>query len=63
MNHFDADTHADPIKSKILVKDSSKDAFFSNTGKPTSDATEKGIPTYHPDDSDALNRVPGWEAA
>jgi hypothetical protein len=33
------------------------------TGEPESDSTEKVIPPYYPDDSDAEYRVPGWEAA
>ena len=51
------------VKAGIWVRELSQDAFSASTGEPRSDSTEKVIPPYHPDDEDALNRVPGWESA
>lgn len=47
------------IKNGIWVKDSSKDAFFSNTGKPRSDSVEKTIVGQHPKNPHAPTPVAG----
>lgn len=46
------------IKGGIWVKDSSQDAFFTNTGKPRSDFADKTIATPHLESSDALQALP-----
>lgn len=63
MNHFDADAGSDPIKARILVSEPPRNAEISLRHGPNFDATEKRIPDYYQDGMDALNRVPGWEAA